>query len=372
MTQAIRPRTAQTQIELHSLPRIGGRTITGRHPWPFAIFVAAVLLQGCAGTSATEAPTSSLVSTPSPTSTLAPTPSPTLIASSTPTGEGRADPAGRIAFGRFTRYDDFFGPVVGLYAIDPDGSDLLQLTADNAANPAWSPDGRTLAFTMHQPDGSWQIATIPATGGAVTVLTSGAGMSEAPSWSPDGSWIAYDYSPQVGGPGFHNVLYRMDADGTNPRLLGQPDTFDVQASVSPDGTKVAFLRLNANGEFGTIWVRDIATGEEQQLKAAGASVEGPSWSPDGQWIIYNSGDPLTILRVASDGSGTPVLIIDNAKNPRAYKASYAPDGRHILFGCDGPEGDAICVANADGSGISLLGDLPGAVEHYSDWGVATP
>ena len=299
--------------------------MTGRHPRTLAVFVSAVLLQGCAGTSATEAPTSSLVSTPSPTSTLAPTPSPTRISSSTPTGEGRADPAGRIAFGRFTRYDDFFGPIVGLYAIDPDGSDLLQLTADDAANPAWSPDGRTLAFTMYQPDGSWQVATIPATGGAVTVLTSGAGMSEAPSWSPDGSWIAYDYSPTVGGPGFHNVLYRMNADGTKPRLLGNPDTFDVQASVSPDGTKVAFLRLNPNGDLGTIWVRDIATGEERQLKAAGASVEGPSWSPDGQWIIYNSGD-LRILRVASDGSGTPVVIVDATKNPRATKPPTRPMG----------------------------------------------
>jgi Tol biopolymer transport system component len=335
--------------------------MTGRNPRSVAILVAVVLLHGCAGGSATQAPTSQ------PTATTSPTP----IAAATATGEGRADPAGRIAFGRYTRYDDFFGPLAVLYAVDPDGSDLLQLTNYDAAGPRWSPDGRTLAFTMPQPDGSWQIATIPASGGAATLLTSGPGMSELPSWSPDGSWIAYDYSPTVGGPGFHNVLYRMNADGTNPGLLGTPDTFDVQPAVSPDGTRVAFLRLNADGAFGTLWVREIETGMERQLVAAGVDVETPSWSPDGRWIMY-TGDPLTILRVASDGSGTPVVIVDATKNPRAYKASYSPDGRRILFGCNGPDGDAICTATPDGSGLALIGDLPGYIEHWSDWGVVAP
>lgn len=342
--------------------------MTGRHPRMFAIFVAAALLQGCSGSSATEAPTKA--PTQPSTSTVTPAPSPTRIASPTPTGQGGPDPAGRIVFGRFTRYDDFFGPLSVMYAIDPDGSDLVQLTTFDAATPRWSPDGRTLALTVPQPDGSWQIATIPANGGAATLLTSGPGMSELPSWSPDGSWIAYDYSPQVGGSGFHNVLYRMNADGTNPKLLGHPDTFDVQPAVSPDGTKVAFLRLNADGALGTIWVRDIATGKERQLVAAGADVETPSWSPDGRWIMY-TGD-LTIRRVASDGSGTAVVIVDATKNPRAYKGSYSPDGRRILFGCNGPDGDAICTANPDGSGLAFIGDLRGSIEHWSDWGVAAP
>jgi hypothetical protein len=65
------------------------------------------------------------------------------------------------------------------------------------------------------------------------------------------------------------------------------------------------------------------------------------------------------------------VIVDATKNPRAYKASNSPDGRRIVFGCNCPDGDAI-TANADGSGIALIGDLPGYIEHWSDWGVANP
>jgi Tol biopolymer transport system component len=336
-----------------------------------------LLVVGCSGTpapaasgvSATSAPpTSAPRATTQESLSIAETPSPRV----TPPGEGVADPDGRIVFGRYTRYDDFFGPLAQLFAIDPDGSDLVQLTTYDAASPRWSPDGRTIAFTVPQPDGSWQLATIPAGGGAMHLLTTGEGMSELASWAPDGTWLAYDYSPTVGGPGFHNVLYRVDADGKNPRLLGNADTWDVQPAVSPDGTQVAFLRLNQNGEFGAIWIREVASGRERELNAAGTSVELPAWSPDGDWILYNTGD-TSVRKVRSDGSGEPVVLVDSTANPRAYKASYAPDGQHILFGCNGPEGDAICIANADGSGINLIGDLPGYVEHWSDWGrAATP
>jgi Tol biopolymer transport system component len=283
-----------------------------------------------------------------------------------------ADPDGRIAFGRTTRYDDFYGPVVALFAIDPDGSDLVQLTNDDSAYPAWSPDGRRLAFTMPQSDGSWQIATMAGDGSHRELLTSGAGVHDTPSWSPDGSWIAYSYSPQVGGSGFRTVLYRIDADGSHPRLLGNPTTFDVQPHVSADDAQVAFLRLSSNGDGGTIWVRDVATGDERQLKAAGPSSEWPKWSPDRKWIIYDSAIDLSLMRIASDGSGTSEVIVDASMNPRAYKASYSPDGSRILFGCEGAvtDNDAICVANADGSGLTLLIDDPVAHEQYSDWGVA--
>jgi hypothetical protein len=86
--------------------------MTRRHHRPVTMLVAAVLLQGCAGSSAAPSQAPSLAPTPSAASTptASPTPKPSPSADPTVPGDGVADPSGRIAFGRYTRYDDFFGP----------------------------------------------------------------------------------------------------------------------------------------------------------------------------------------------------------------------------------------------------------------------
>lgn len=293
-------------------------------------------------------------------------------------GDGMPDPAGRIAFGRITRQDELFGQVAALFAIDPDGSDLVQLTDGESAFPAWSPDGSRLAFTQGLPDGSWQISTMAPDGSDVRVLTSGPGIHEVPSWSPDGSWIAYDYSPILpDDPAFHTIIYRMDADGSNQALLGDPDTFDVEPRISPDGTKVVFARLTGEGDewSGSIVVRDVASGEELEFESAGAAIEHPAWSPDGDWIVYNvagwmTGDPADeqIWRVRADGSGEPDLVV--AGSP-SFKPTYSPEGGSLLHGCQQTPGDdAACITSADGSDSRVLVDEPGIHENHFSWGVS--
>jgi Tol biopolymer transport system component len=299
------------------------------------------------------------------------------------TAEGVPDPAGRIAFGRIVRMDDMYGQVVALYAIDPDGSDLVQLTDGESAFPAWSPDGTRLAFTMGQPDGSWQIATMTGDGSDVRVLTTGAGISEVPTWSPDGASIVYDTSPTMPtGGSFHTVLYRMDADGSHPELLGDPDTFDVEPRFSPDGRELLFERVTFEGDrqLGTLMVRDLASGQERTIDAAGTAVEHGNWSPDGQWIIYDVASWMTdtvaddqLERIAADGSGKPVVLVEGTTSQAGFKPWYSPDGTRILFGCHGPAGDdAACIMHADGSDLEILVDEPGVHENHFSWGVTAP
>ena len=238
-----------------------------------------------------------------------------------------------------------------------------------------------VAFTRRQPDGSWQIATIAPDGSDLQVLTTGNGVSEAPSWSPDGTWIAYDYAPTFPtDETWHTSLCRMNADGSEPSLLGDPDTFDVEPRISPGGSRVVHtcFTFDDKGAHSNLVVRDLAWGEETMITAAGDAVEHPNWSPDSEWIIYDQAPELgaslprpQIERIAADGSGEPEVLVQGTVG--GFKPWYSPDGDRILFGCIGASGDdAMCLADADGTNLVTLVDEPGVNENHFSWGAAAP
>ena len=181
-----------------------------------------------------------------------------------------------------------FARAGSLWVMNADGSGQRQLTNSPAADeldqtPAWSPDGREIAVARSDISGNWGIWIVPEGGGPARRLTSqlnDAGRDQWPAWSPDGSTIAFSRSMR----GFASQLALVPADGSGTVQIvdtGITSSND-HPSWSPDGTRIAF---DANGGEAIVIVEADGTRVPLGFVLFG---QDPEWSPDGSAIVYNT------------------------------------------------------------------------------------
>ena len=125
---------------------------------------------------------------------------------------------------------------VEIYVMDADGDGLTQVTDSlgDDWSPTWSPDGRQIAFASNR-TGTWDIFTMNADGSGVEQATSDSGMNWLPSWSPDGDRIAFA-SDRNG----NWDIYVIGADGSHPLAITSHPSTDVEPVWSPDGSQLVF------------------------------------------------------------------------------------------------------------------------------------
>ena len=328
---------------------------------------------------ATPSASSTPVAAATPTPVCAHRPPPSWVTAASNPKDGVPDPAGRIFFGQVERVDDLLGQIVApLFAIDADGSDLVQVLDCEMERPRVSPDGSRLAFSIVMSDGTWQVATSAVDGSELRVLTKTAGAAETPDWAPDGASLIYSYSPNrcalptcVEDGSFHQTLWRMNVDGSDPTLIGDPKTYDWESRLSPDWRRVVIGRIRPDSDRNAIIVRDLATGKERSATPNTTDLEHPDWSPDGRWIVYNTlkspdgRDLQSIERVSSEDPTAKPVVLAGDFGHAAYKPAYSPDGARIVFGCDG----SVCLMDADGSHRETLRGVGGVELNHFAWGV---
>jgi Tol biopolymer transport system component len=170
-----------------------------------------------------------------------------------------------------------------LYVMNADGSALRVLTdeMDVRGAPAWSPDGRWIAFAaMHATEP--RLFKIPADGGEAIQL--GDGYALDPVWSPTGQFLVYS-GADVG----TNVSVKaVNADGT-PRVI--PDLVLSRGSRRMDflGTDDALVILKGNLSYKEFWAVDLKSGAERQLTNVGPGpmVSDFDVSADGREIVFD-------------------------------------------------------------------------------------
>jgi Tol biopolymer transport system component len=250
-----------------------------------------------------------------------------------------------------------------IFVLERDAS-MNQLTTSDGRdeNPAWSPDGRRLAF---------------ARGGAIWVRDdagtrrlSDLGAASRPSWSPDGKQIAYaNLVPRSPNLGF---VWLMDADGRNQHPIFNsddpnakpPDCFGgFPGGWYPSGERLLYRGSLANfppgaTSLGTLAICSAKT-DGSNVKTIVEDPSGstlnyaPAFSPDGTKIAFvsNRDGNESIYLMNPDGTGVAKLLDDVGKD---LDPSWSPDGQWIAFSSNRDGRYHLYMVHPDGSGLTRL------------------
>src|SRR5919197_95737 len=261
---------------------------------------------------------------------------------------------GRIVFLRG------FPPQV--YTMEPDGSDVEQLTSFARAttfDPAWSPGGGTIAFVkVPHTDHPSAIWTMSADGSNQTRLHGERWFFyENPSYTPDGSTIVFSRCY----PDFSRCdLQTMDADGTGVATLTPfgIEVYDLSPQYSPDGTQIAFASFNRDGVTGAVYVMDADGSNIRRVTPANLGSFTPDWAPDGSRIAFTTHccDPRSSAVYAVDPDGSNLTQLTDPGDSHDFSPSWSPAGDAIVFERDTPDFGRFdtWIMSPDGSGATLL------------------
>jgi TolB protein len=229
-----------------------------------------------------------------------------------------------------------------LHVTDPDGEggQVALASPEPIISPAWSPDGKRLAYVSFETQKA-VVWVQDVASGQRRVLADFRGSNSAPAWSPDGRRLVVTLSRE--GPA---QLHLINADGSGtPQRLTSSNAIDTEAVWSADGQWVYFVSDRGGGPQ----IYRVASGggaAVERITFSGDYNISPALSPDGRQLAYitRQGGAFKLMLQELPG-GTPLALTDTRDDE---SPSFAPNGRLIVYATRQGGSDVLMTTTLDG------------------------
>lgn len=234
--------------------------------------------------------------------------------------------------GRWIAYMSTADGDFDIYAVSPATGERRQLTnaPERDGTPVWSPDGSRIAFQSFR-DGHSQIYVMSADGSNQRNVSSNEWHDEHPFWSADGSRLLFASNRSATAEAPENFdIFEMRVDGSDVRRLTETPEVETYPSWSPDGTRIAIRRIMPDGNWEVV-VMD-ADGSNPRTVAPHPAFDGwPVWSPDGHRLVFSSerGGSADLWLVDLEADELRRLTWDDELDER--QPWFSPDGDHVVY-----------------------------------------
>jgi eukaryotic-like serine/threonine-protein kinase len=244
------------------------------------------------------------------------------------------------------------GPTPGshLWVADTASGEVAPITSTlgNESAPSVAPDGRTIAFTSETTD--FDLVEAPIDGSPLMPFLSSTRNEYDPAASPASTQYAF-VTDRTG----QQQIWLQNEEGYLQQALVTEGDFGGVASVtfgslafSPDGRRLAFQRA------ARLWITSLSGGSPVPIGSDEEPYQdAPSWSPDGEWLAYLTGnmDDLSLVKVRVGARTAPTVVMQGGIPPFLVRPQWSPNGTSIL--CETKDG--LKIVAADGSGAHAVG-----------------
>ena len=247
------------------------------------------------------------------------------------TAVGQSDPPLLLRYPTVSKTQIVFNFAGDLWIVNRDGGDAIRLTSDvgDETLPAFSPDGKMIAFTGEY-DGNKDVYVVPASGGVPRRLTFHPADDDVLGWTPDGKKILF----ASWGNSFRHFefqLYTVPVEGGFPTQLPIPT--GIEAAFSSDGWHLAYVpyaqweqawKRYRGGQTTPIWIADLKDSSISKVPRENSNDHYPMWVGDRVYFLSDRNGPVSLF--AYDTKTKQVTEALHSDGLDFKTASAGPDG----------------------------------------------